>query len=96
MGRVAAFVKDTPKDPSNLGRFCSMLLAGGGKKTQIVIIYVPGDPGRNSKGETVWDQHSRVWEKKGDLRSPGVILFEQIISQIQLLRAGLSTRHIEV
>ena len=87
MGRVAAFVKDTPKDPSNLGRFCSMLLAGGGKKTRIVIIYVPGDPGRNSKGETVWDQHSRVWEKKGDLRSPGVILFEQIISQLLIWKA---------
>ena len=53
MGRVASFVKETPKDPSNLGRFYSMLLAGGGKKTRVVLLYVPGDPGRNSKGFTV-------------------------------------------
>ena len=35
-GRVASFVKESPKDPSNLGRFCSMMLSGGGKKTRLV------------------------------------------------------------
>ena len=79
-GRVASFVKDSPKDPSNFGRFCSMLLTGGGKKTRLVQLYAPGDPGRRSKGFTVWDQQSRVWEKQGDLRSPRINLFEQIIS----------------
>ena len=63
-GRVSTFVRESPKDPSNLGRFCSMLLSGGGKKTRFVQLYVPGDPGRNSKGFTVWDQQCRVWEKK--------------------------------
>ena len=36
----------------------------------------------------VWDQQSRVWEKKGDLRSPSIFLFEQIISQLLLWKAA--------
>ena len=75
-GRISTFVKESPKDPSNLGCFCSMLLTGGGKKTRLVQLYVPSNPGKKSKGFTVWDQQSRVREKKGDLRSPRTILFK--------------------
>ena len=75
-GRISTFVKESPKDPSNLGRFCSMLLTGGGKKTHLVQLYVPSNPEKKLKGFTVWDQQSRVWEKKGNLRSPRTILVE--------------------
>ena len=61
-----------------------MLLTGGGKNTRLVQLYVLGNSGKKSKGFTVWDQQSRVWEKKGDLRSPRTILFEQIISRLLL------------
>ena len=86
-GRISTFVKESPKDPSNLGRFCSMLFTGGGKKTRLVQLYVPSNPGKKSKGFTVWDHQSRVWEKKGDLRSPRMILFEQIISRLLLWKS---------
>ena len=63
-------------------------MTGGGKKTRTVQLYVPGDPGRRSKGFTVWDQQSRVWEKRGDLRSPRTILFEQIVTKLLLWKAA--------
>ena len=35
----------------------------------------------------MWDQQSRVWEKTGDMRSPRVILFDQIIRRLLLWKA---------
>ena len=52
-----------------------------------MVLYVPGYPGKNSKSFTVWDQQSRVWKKTGDMRSPRVILFDQIVRHLLLWKA---------
>ncbi len=60
-----------------------MRVGSGDKKTCIVMAYQPsGSSNPNSAGTTVWEQHERYFEARGDLRSARAIFFEQLIAQL--------------
>ena len=83
--RFASFVnaRDSGTDSHNLGRWCWLVVEGGGKRAQIVVAYQPaGDPGRESAGFTAWDQQRLYFEGQGDGRSPRTIFFEQLVAQL--------------
>ena len=87
-GRLSGLVLDTGSDETDLGRWCWIKLGGGGKTTRIVTAYQPCDPGKDTAGETVWDQHQRYFEARGDGRSPRTIFFEDLTAQLLLWKAG--------
>ncbi len=68
--KLASRVVNVGMDPDNLGRYCWVELAGGGKTTIMATMYMSCDPGPNTAGSTVWDQHCRYYERMGDFRPP--------------------------
>ena len=80
LGRMSGYVLDTGVDDTGLGRWSWIRLgAGVGEAmtiTRIVVAYQPCEPGCNSKGKTVFEQHQRYFEAKGDFRSPRTIIHE--------------------
>jgi len=89
--RFSSFVnvRESGADARNLGRWCWLVVEGGGKRTRIVVAYQPsGEPGKDSAGFTAWDQHSRYFESQGDGRSPRTIFFEQLVSQLLVWKAS--------
>jgi hypothetical protein len=70
IGRFASFVTDTGSDTTSLGRWSWIQVGGGGKSTRIVTAYQPTKPGSKTMGETVWDQHTRYFESRGEVRHP--------------------------
>ena len=79
LGRLSGLVLDTGSDETDLGRWCWIKLGGGGKTTRIVTAYQPCDPGKDTAGETVWDQHQRYFEARGDGRSPRTIFLRTLL-----------------
>ena len=47
--------------PMRLGRWCWLRVGGKEKSTVICATYQPCDPGSNTAGFTVWDQHRRYF-----------------------------------
>ena len=87
-GRLSASVHSSGSDYTGLGRWCWQLIKKGDKTTRVVVAYQPGEPGRDSKGYTVFEQHQRYFEARGDFRSPRTIFFQQLISQLLLWKAA--------
>ena len=67
--RLSTFVMTSGCDDTGLGRWAWQLVGKGSTRTRVVVAYQPGKPGPNSKGYTVWEQHQRYFEAKGDFRS---------------------------
>ena len=86
-GRLSASVIETGCDHHNLGRWTWILVGEGSTRTRFVVAYQPCDPGKDTAGETVWDQHARYFEALGDGRSPRTIFFEQLVSQLLIWKS---------
>eukprot|EP00956_Cyclotella_meneghiniana_P022376 scaffold42312_cov96-Cyclotella_meneghiniana.AAC.4 len=79
IGRLCDTVSSTDgirQDPTNLGRWCWIQLGNDDIRTYVVSAYVPCKPGRNSAGETVWEQQQCYFQSIGDFRDPDVIMME--------------------
>ncbi len=56
-------------DDSSLGRWAWVYVSRGGKKMQIITTYQPYDTKKQpTMEETVWDQHTRYFEARGEIR----------------------------
>ena len=65
LGRMSANVKKVDRDETKLGRFCWTKLGGAGKMTYIMTVYMSHNRKYNqTKGLTVWDQHTTHYERK--------------------------------
>ena len=79
-GRITDLVTDCGCDPTGLGRWSWIRLGTQSPSTRIVCGYLPCKPGRTSRGRTVWEQHKRYFEAKGDLRYPSTIFTEDLVT----------------
>ena len=51
-------------------------LGKGCVATRVLSAYLPWKPNKQSKGRTVWEQHARYFQQRGDLRYPSTIFIE--------------------
>ena len=82
IGRICDNISDTGSDHTGLGRWSWLKLGHGNTSTRIISAYLPHKPGRHSRGRTVWEQHSRYFEARGDLRYPSTIFTEHLLDLI--------------
>ena len=64
------------------------MIGKGVTKTRVVVAYQPCEKRLNRKGFTVFEQHERYFEPRGDFRSPRTIFLEQLVSQLLLWKAS--------
>ena len=83
IGRICDVITEVGSDKTGLGRWSWVSLSGGSTTTRIISAYFPRRPNRNSKGRTVWEQHSRYFEGKGDMRYPSTIFIEDLLGLIK-------------
>ena len=75
-GRMSAQVAESEEDYTGLGRWSSQLIGKGAIKTRVVDAYQTCEKRPNSKDFTVFEQHERYFEPRGDFRSPQTIFLE--------------------
>jgi hypothetical protein len=82
VGRLVDLTSDSGSDPTGLGRWTWIKLGNGTPTTRLLCGYLPCKPGRSSRGRTVWEQHKRFFESRGDFRYPSTIFVEDITNEI--------------
>ncbi len=81
VGRISSFVTKVGVNTSGLGCWSWMYVGGGGKQTRVMSAYQPCNPKwRTTMGETVWDQHSRYFEARGEVQDPWVMFKSDLLS----------------
>ena len=89
VGRFSSFVKEVGSDSSGLGRWSWVRVGGGGKTTRMIIAYQPcGTRGRKTMGETVWDQHTRYFEARGEIRDPKTMFKQDLVNLLRQSKAS--------
>ena len=83
IGRICDVIKEVGSDKTGLGRWSWVSLHGGSTTTRIISAYLPRRPNKHSKGRTVWEQHSRYFEGRGDMRYPATIFIEDLLRLIK-------------
>jgi hypothetical protein len=66
LGRICDITTEIGHDPTGLARYTWIQLNEKTTKTRLICEYIPCQPGKNSKGRTVWDQASWYFQSKGD------------------------------
>jgi hypothetical protein len=51
-----------------------------GKSTWFITAYQPCDPNKKTIGETVWDQYTRYFEARGEIRNPRVMFKSDLLN----------------
>jgi hypothetical protein len=82
IGRICDVITEVGQDSTGLGRWSWITLHGGTTTTRIMSAYLPRKPNKHSKGRTVWEQHSRYFEAKGDMRYPSTIFINDLLRVI--------------
>lgn len=87
-GEFASRVTDTGKDPTGLGRWAWMRCCGrDDNAVRMVTAYNPCESGRAS-GRTVYNQHRRYWEQRGDSTDPNSAFLRDFEQALRAWRAG--------
>ena len=88
-GRLSSFVTEVGADTSGLGRWSWVYAGGGGKFTRLIVAYQPCDPrSRRVRGDSVWAQHARYFEARGEVRNPRVMFHADLISLLRRWKAA--------
>ena len=64
VGRICDLISNKGYDPTGLGRWSWIKLGKDSVTTYIISAYLPRKPNKHSKGRTVWDQHTRYFQKQ--------------------------------
>ena len=88
IGRFSSFIIATGTDTTGLGRWSWVYVGGGGKFTQIAMVYQPVKPGCKTRGETVWDQHARLFISRGEIRNPRAMFKVDLCILLQQWKAN--------
>lgn len=83
IGRICDIISEKGMDTSGLGRWSWLKLGTGLNVTRVISAYLPQKPGRNARGRTVWEQQSRYFEARGDMRYPSTIFVEDLLCLLQ-------------
>jgi hypothetical protein len=84
VGQILAFVTEVGVDSTGLGHWSWMFVGGGGKQTCVILEYQPCYPKRRTtRGETVWDQHTRYFEARGKVRDPQTMFKSDLLSLLR-------------
>ncbi len=70
VGQISTMIVATGVDMMGLGCWAWMYMGGGGKMTRVLVAYQPCQSHRNTGRDTVWDQHLRYFEARGNTNSP--------------------------
>ena len=87
------------KDPTGLGRWCSLVSKCGAKKTRFVVAYRPCVPsalrrrgaqrsGNEHRRMKVWEQQSRYFRGRGVLVDPDLLFDRDLLIQLRTWRAN--------
>jgi hypothetical protein len=80
-GQFVSFVTLTGTDTTGLGWWSWIYVGDGGKLTRVIVAYQPCSPkNRMTMGETVWDQHLRYFESRGESWDPRSMFHHDLIS----------------
>ncbi len=67
-----------------LGRWLWIYVGGGGKLTRMIVAYQQCSLKiRRTMGETVWDQHLRYFESRGESQDPRSMFYHDLISHLR-------------
>ncbi len=81
IGRFSSFVTAVGTNASGLGRGLWVYVGGGGRTTRIILGYQPcSTKKRRTMRETVWDQHTRYFEARGEICDPRTMFKADLIS----------------
>jgi hypothetical protein len=83
VGHLASSVIESGSNLTGLGRWCWIRIGGGRKNTHVVTAYQPTNPWRKTRGETVWDQHLRYLEARGEICNPREMFCTNLISLLR-------------
>ena len=89
VGRLSSFVTEVGVDASGLGRWAWVYVGGCGKHTRIITAYKPCNSGRReTRGGTVWNQHARYFEARGEIRNPRAMFTSDLLSLLQTWKSA--------
>ena len=81
--RLSSYMLDIGVYYTGLGPL-SLILVGSAKKNWVVVSHQPCVPNKDSKWTTVFEQHQRYFEAKGDGRSSCMIFYEKLVAQLRV------------
>jgi hypothetical protein len=55
---------------------------------RILIAYQPGQPNNITWSGTVWDQHVRCFEARGEVRNPRIMFQSDLLSLLRIWKAA--------
>ena len=82
VGRICDVITEVGQDSTGLRRWSWITLHGGNTTTRIISAYLPRKPNKHSEGRTVWEQQTRYFEAKGDMRYQSTIFISDLLSLI--------------
>jgi hypothetical protein len=80
IGQFSSFVTGVGSDPTGLGWWAWLRVAGGGEQTCIVTAYQPCGLQKGTTGQTAWDQHTRYFEARGEVWDPRTMFKSDLLS----------------
>jgi hypothetical protein len=80
VGRLSAFVTVTGVDSTGLGQWSWVQTGSGGKTMRVIMAYQPVNLRQWTKGKTVWDQHVRYFEARGEIQTPWAMFCADLVS----------------
>lgn len=86
LGRLCDIVDDVGTDKTGLARWSWIKLGRGTRTTRIISAYLPCKPGKTARGRTVWEQHLRFFQARGDFRNPSTLFIDGITTLIRQWR----------
>jgi hypothetical protein len=91
IGCFSSFVTDTGLDDTGLGHWSWIYVGGGGKSTRMIVVYQPcvhSVSWRSTRGETVWDQYTRYFEARGEIRNPQLMFLLDLLGLLRRWKAA--------
>ena len=88
IGRLSDVVTEVGCDITGLGRWSWIRVGTEFRHTRLLCGYLPCKPGKTARGHTVWEQHSRYFQAKGDFRSPSEIFIDDLANQVSIWRTS--------
>ncbi|KAL3780888.1 hypothetical protein HJC23_009934 [Cyclotella cryptica] len=82
IGRLSDVVTAVGCDVTGLGRWSWIRVGTALRSTRVVCGYMPCKPGRSARGHTVWEQHLRYFQSRGDFRYPSTIFVDDLANQL--------------
>ncbi|KAL3788945.1 hypothetical protein HJC23_000229 [Cyclotella cryptica] len=88
VGRLSDVVTEVGSDNTGLARWSWIRIGATTRSTRVVCGYLPCKPGKAARGHTVWEQHCRYFQARGDFRCPSAIFVDDLAMQLATWRSN--------